>query len=155
MKRLPHPEIRIRPLRAGDAPALAAIDAQSNDPSWSAPQFERELQLKHSVALVAENTDGPVAFAIAWAIHGTAQLLQLAVRPDFRRRGIGRALLEAAMECSRARNCGRMELECRAENTAARNLYREFGFEVTGQRKEFYSTARKTSDAVLMECSLL
>ena len=75
-------------------------------------------------------------------------LLNLAVRPDQRRRGISRALLSHALERSRNLGVTVAWLEVRPSNTAARNLYKSFGFKEVGRRPGYYDDTKE--DAILL-----
>jgi len=84
--------------------------------------------------------------AIVWTVADEAQLLELAVTPSWRRRGVGAALVAAVLATAPAG--GRVVLEVEATNDAAIALYTSFGFERVGGRKGYYGLGR--GDAVLM-----
>jgi ribosomal-protein-alanine N-acetyltransferase len=75
--------------------------------------------------------------AVAWRVAGDAHVMELAVRPDARRRGVGSALLEAACAaaCSTGGAC---LLEVRESNSGAVALYTRSGFTLVGRRKAYY-----------------
>jgi len=72
----------------------------------------------------------------------------VAVSPDFRRRGIARSLVEALIDFSRKQSLSVMLLEVRNANLPAIELYASFGFEVVGRRPNYYKNPRE--DALLM-----
>jgi ribosomal-protein-alanine N-acetyltransferase len=78
-------------------------------------------------------------FVIFWVVADEMHLLNLAVHPAHRRRGISRALLTAAMEQARSRGAAVVWLEVRPSNQAALTLYRSFGFEEVGVRRNYYT----------------
>jgi [ribosomal protein S18]-alanine N-acetyltransferase len=83
--------------------------------------------------------------AIVWTVADEAQLLEVAVHPAWRRRGVGAALVAAVL--ARAPAGGSVVLEVAQSNDAAHALYASYGFEETGRRKGYY---RDGGDAVLM-----
>lgn len=77
-------------------------------------------------------------FALIRTIAGEAELLTLAVAPQQRRRGLGRAILLQTIEAARSRGADHMFLEVVADNLAAIRLYETTGFTRTGQRPNYY-----------------
>jgi ribosomal-protein-alanine N-acetyltransferase len=80
------------------------------------------------------------------------QIEDLAVLPALRCQGIGARLLRAALERARKKGAIRAVLEVRANNAIAQNLYRKFGFEVVGTRRDYYQ--QPAEDARVMVCDL-
>ena len=75
-------------------------------------------------------------------------IVNVAVAPAWRRQGVATALIERIFERARALGLTCLMLEVRVGNTAAQCLYRRFGFEVVGRRKDYYTDPRE--DALLM-----
>jgi ribosomal-protein-alanine N-acetyltransferase len=84
-------------------------------------------------------------------LGGEADLVNLAVVPAARRRGVGRRLLEAAVAFCRRRGVALLWLRVRASNHAARAFYLQAGFRTVGRFRAYYATPRE--DAVLMALS--
>lgn len=131
-------------LRAGvpsDADAISRIQSQAPEAS----QWQPEQYFEHHV-LVAER-EGRVAGFLVWrdTAPGEYEILNLAVSPPERRRGVGRALLKAALE----RCHGDVYLEVRVSNSAAIAFYASFGFISAGRRVGYY--AAPDEDAVVMK----
>ena len=120
----------LRPAARDDLAAIAAIQASSPEAS----QWEPASYLEHDcvVAIV----DGAVAgFLVSREIaDGEKEILNLAVDPSQRRRGVARLLLENELAGAR----GQWFLEVRESNAGARRFYESLGFRVTGQRKDYY-----------------
>ena len=90
------------------------------------------------VWLTLARVDGEIAaFALSRAILDEAELLLIAVRPAFRRRGIGAALLRGVIADARGRNVTQLHLEVRAGNEAVA-LYTAHGFAKVGERRAYY-----------------
>jgi [ribosomal protein S18]-alanine N-acetyltransferase len=93
----------------------------------------------------------PVGFLLAWIIPGEVHVLDVAVRPDARRRGLGRALLRDVIDDARARGATSMFLEVRRSNAPALALYRGLGFYAFNVRRAYYSDGE---DAIEMALAL-
>jgi len=100
------------------------------------------------VLVAAQDAAEPrlLGVAVAWRVAGDAQVMELAVRPGWRRRGLGGALLDAV--CSAASDArGECLLELRESNAAAAQLYERHGFVRVGLRRRYYADGEA---AVLM-----
>lgn len=134
--------IQIVPMTAAHIEAIAAIEQACFVDPWSAAGLEEELHNPCARFLVAE-TDGAVAGYLG--CHHVADegfIANVAVSPAFRRRGVARALIEAAKT---ADGLYRLTLEVRLSNAAAISLYEAAGFVCDGVRPRFYS--HPTEDA--------
>ncbi|HUE03462.1 MAG TPA: GNAT family N-acetyltransferase [Bryobacteraceae bacterium] len=121
-------------LRAGASDDLALVgEIQKASPEasqWDVPEY-----LKYELTVAV--SEGRVAgFAVARCLaEGESELLNLAVDPVFRRRGIARRLVAAIT----SRHRGMVWLEVRESNTNARKLYKSLGFVDTGSRPGYYT----------------
>jgi [ribosomal protein S18]-alanine N-acetyltransferase len=121
---------------------------------WSLASFRRELSLSFSrLMLAVMDQDGEGGGAIAgylcrWLVAGESHILNIAAHPDFRRRGVGMALMAEAVAEARGRKVSLMILEVRRSNLEARALYRKFGFEERRLRRNYYGPGE---DALVME----
>lgn len=143
------------------AEALDAVMAVMNvafDPgygeAWTEPQTLSMLAMPGvwlSLALV----DGrPAGFALNRIIADEAELLLLAVSPENRRQGVGRALVEHACNQTRDRNGVRLHLEVRHNNPAI-ELYSKAGFTLAGRRPGYYrGNDGQLYDALTLSCVL-
>lgn len=138
-------------MRCGDqVDQIMAVMARAFDPAfgeaWTRKQVEDALMLGNCHALVANAAGAPVAddeLGVGFSLSRTGfqeeELLLFAVLPEYRGRGIGRAILDRLGKAARARGATRLLLEMRRGNPAER-LYRNFGFTVIGARKDYYRT---------------
>ena len=85
-------------------------------------------------------------------IAGEGQIYNIAIAPEFRREGIGEALLRHLIDKADADGCKLVTLEVRSGNEAAMELYKKLGFREVGRRKGYY--AKGGEDAVLMDLDL-
>ncbi len=146
--------LRLRRAVPADVPRLAEIDAASPGGGWSEPSFEQELGLAWSRTVVAEDERGAVVgFAVYWLAAGEAELLNIAVAAEARRRGIAQRLVAELVSSARAVGAEWVLLEVRRGNEAARSLYARLGFVENGVRPGYYGPDGE--DAVLMELRLV
>jgi len=114
--------------------ALATVHATAFERPWDAAAFASLLAQPGVVALGEE--DG---FILIRSVLDEAEILTLAVRPEARRRGYGRSLVEASARHARAVGADRLYLEVAEDNAAALALYQATGFTVTGRRPGYYA----------------
>ena len=141
------------PARPDDAAKLAAIDAETNPSPWSADAFRESLARSRGFT-VRDEAGVVLGFVVYTAVAGACEILELAVTVRARQRGLGRKLLDAAIEDAVGEGARRCILEVRESNTAARALYASAGFLVDGRRKAYYRTPEGREDALLMSCDL-
>ena len=141
----------IAPLPAGAAEPLAELHAACfpEDP-WDAPALGRILALSGGFGFVAWQTDEPIGFALARDLGGEYEILSLGVLPDFRRGGIGRALLRAVIDEAVRHRVPSIVLEVAADNAPARRLYGNSGFVAVGHRPRYYRRSGETIDALIL-----
>ena len=146
--------MKLRPVTEADGPALAELHAASFDAPWAAGDILRFAGDRGGFALAVEADDGLAGFILCRSIAGEAEVLTLAVRPAARRRGIGRALLEAALVVVQP-TAASMFLEVAADNPGAVALYEGAGFETVGRRAGYYGRPSDGSvDAIVMRRTL-
>jgi ribosomal-protein-alanine N-acetyltransferase len=137
----------IKPMSVEDLEEVIGIESESFDQSWSCESFRSELEKNHLAKYLVACKDGKViGYGGMWVVLDEAHLTTLAVEKEWRRRGVGKALLHALTDHAAESGAVRMTLEVRPSNIAARRLYEEFGFTVRGVRKKYYLT----EDALFM-----
>jgi ribosomal-protein-alanine N-acetyltransferase len=125
-------------IRRGDAGDLAVV-ARIQESSPEASQWEPRDYLAHDFA-VAVCDDRVAGFAVARRVaNAESEILNLAVDPAFRRRGIGRMLVDEI----RLRHPGDIFLEVRESNQAARGFYERLGFQMVTVRPGYYERSRE------------
>jgi len=130
---------------------VRAIELASFSDPWSPRDFREALE-GHTVFLVAAAGNRPVGYVIARAAADEGELLNVAVEPASRGRGIARALVRAALARLARAGVGTVYLEVRESNRPARLLYRGLGFREVGRRPGYYRRPRE--DAVLLRAEL-
>jgi ribosomal-protein-alanine N-acetyltransferase len=141
----------IRNLGYGDLPQVIAIERRAFPTPWSLAMFVLELSKPSSLCLAAVEDDGSrggrlLGYTICSRYADVWHLMNIAVDPPRRRRGIGTALLTALIE--RAGADESYTLEVRPSNPGAITLYERFGFRSAGVRPRYYRDTGE--DAVIM-----
>ncbi len=127
---------------------LALIEEECFSVPWTVNGLKEELSNSHARFYVAV-CDGVVAGYIgAHNIVGEVYITNVAVKNSFRKKGIGKALVDHLVCEGISENADFVTLEVRKSNNNAIRLYEKTGFSVVGERKDFYSSPRE--DALLM-----
>lgn len=130
----------IREAVMSDILTVARIEIESFGDPWGAADFEQVLGVSHAIFLVAasgENED-VVGYAISLGVLDESEILNIAVAPAFRSRGLGGMLLDSSLNELDARGAEMTFLEVRESNVAARALYASRGFQELSRRRGYY-----------------
>ena len=141
--------VELRALGMADLDALEEIERVSYPAPWSRSMFAAELQKPGALAVGAYGDDGAlVGYAIVSRHVDVWHVMNVAVAPAYRRRGVARALLERLFEVTAADARRGYTLEVRVSNAGAIRLYERLGFEPRGVRRGYYTDNRE--DALIM-----
>jgi [ribosomal protein S18]-alanine N-acetyltransferase len=143
---------RIRSAVLADAAGFVEIERRCFSDPWSEASFREALISPWTFGLAAQGSRGVAGYLIAREAAGTGEILNLAVAPEFRRRGVGGALLHSGLAAFRRRNVTEVFLEVRESNHSARKLYAGHGFRPVGQRAAYYRNPRE--DALVLRLAL-
>jgi ribosomal-protein-alanine N-acetyltransferase len=148
--RPPQPGLVLRQAGREDVDRVVEIEREGFLHPWSRELVERELAHAWSRLLLAEDgRDGPVVgYIVFWVVHDEVHVLNVATAVAARRRGVGRALMEAAEEEGRRRGARLSTLEVRRSNAPAIALYVALGYRQIGVRPNYYAEERE--DAIVM-----
>jgi ribosomal-protein-alanine N-acetyltransferase len=136
---IPHAaETRIRALEPADVALATRIAERCFGSDTERPSFSDELGRSVARCWVAEREGALVGYALAWVVVDRAELMSIAVVPEARGAGLGRALLEHVAARCAAEGATELALEVRASNGAAIALYEAVGLERTGRRPRYY-----------------
>ena len=144
--------IIIAQMTAHDVPQVHAIERRSFSSPWDLESYYGELHNPSALYLVARAGERILGFGGMWMVEGEAHIVTLAVHPDYRRRGLGRQLLQALLQKARERNILIITLEVRVSNTPAQNLYTAYGFRIIAHRRRYYPD--NGEDAAVMALDL-
>ena len=153
-----HPEALTVPfslqrMKADDLAAVLAIERASFPNPWPATSFLGEIQntpVSHPYVAVSGSgdTERLIGYVLFWLIADEAQINNFAVHPDFRRRGIGLALMRKVLDLIQGLGGSYVILEVRQSNQAAQSLYLKLGFSEIGRRRSYYFNPEE--DALVM-----
>jgi len=160
-------------MEAGDLPDVLEIERASFPNPWSAALFLQELRLPFSRTIVAREStrvvrecttvagERPgageggattlVGYLCRWFVADEMHILNVAVHPAHRRRGIAGVLLAEALREARALRTEAVTLEVRRGNVGARRLYEALRFEEVGVRRNYYGSGE---DALIMRLAM-
>ena len=154
-------DIIIEEMNRDDLDEVVEIERASFPSPWTKGLFLQELDKEHSFNYVvragAKKVEGKekgsdlVGYIVFWKAADEMHILDFAVHPGFRMRGIGRRLLNHSISVAKSEGCLRSFLEVRKGNAVGLGMYESFGFEVIGERKRYYKDGE---DAIVMTRNL-
>jgi len=146
--------MKLTPATPEDAPDMAGVHAQAFDTPWDENDFEDLLDGEGIFGFVVRGDD-PAGVLICRVAAGEAEVLTVGVAPWARRRGVGEALMTAAIGMARQAGAEAMFLEVDVDNAGAVALYERLGFVRAGLRKAYYDRgANGRADALVMRLDL-
>jgi ribosomal-protein-alanine N-acetyltransferase len=147
----------LRPARLEDARSLEAIDASVNARPWNEGQFAAACTGtagQRETVLVVHQCDNVDGFIVYSRVLDEVSVHNIAVRASRQGQGLGQLLLKGSLEQMKQAGAARCLLEVRQSNTAALRLYEGNGFEMDGQRKNYYPGSGGRENALLMSKTL-
>ena len=144
----------IEPMRMEDLAEVLAIEQATFSNPWPRESFQYEIEknpLSYPTVARAKGIDGAeiAGYCVKWVVFDHMHIQNIAVRPEHQRRGLGRYLLEEALERGKRLGAKFVQLEVRESNRAAQRLYDFMGFRQVGKRKRYYSHPHE--DALLYQ----
>jgi ribosomal-protein-alanine N-acetyltransferase len=142
--------VELRPLQLRDLNAIERIERASYPTPWSRSMFASELAKPSSICIGAfdSDTDELVGYLVISRYVDAWHVMNVAVAPGNRRRGIATSLLERLFELTAGRGRRGYTLEVRVSNADAISLYERLGFKSRGVRRGYYTDNRE--DALIM-----
>ncbi len=145
---------RLRPLGAADLDAVMAIEQRAYEFPWSKGIFRDCLRVGYC-CWCYENAGGIEGYGVISVAAGESHVLNLTVRPESQRRGIGKKLMSHFVQLARRHDAELVMLEVRPSNQAAIGLYHKCGFNEIGVRRNYYPAENGREDALLFALSLV
>ena len=124
-------------------PAIAQLEKLCFSDPWSESSIETELSCRLSCWLVAMEGDALLGYVGSQTVIDESDMMNIAVHPDHRRKGIAEALIAALEEQLRQRGSKALTLEVRDSNVPAIALYEKLGFTQVGLRKNYYRNPKE------------
>ena len=142
----------IRKMTLQDAPAIADLEKLCFSDPWSEKSIASEVNNPLSYWLVAEENGEIAGYVGSQSVLDAADMMNLAVNPDYRCKGIGKALVDALTQHLMENNVIALLLEVRVSNSPAIALYEKLGFVQVGRRPKYYHNPRE--DALILRKEL-
>lgn len=137
----------IRPMEENDIPQLESIERECFSDFWSKELLKQTFEQKLDSSFVVEADCKIVGYINIRIIDSEAELMRIAVKNEFRGKGYAKLMMERMLCLVEAKEARIIRLEVRESNKAAIELYKSFGFEIEGVRKNYYNNP--SEDAVL------
>ena len=138
----------IEPMNASHVPQIAQLEKRCFSDPWSEKSIASELENPLSVWLVAVDGGQLIGYVGSQTVLGEMDMMNLAVAPEARRQGTGRALVLALVDALTEKGSHSLMLEVRVSNTPAQKLYESLGFSQVGRRPKYYVNPRE--DALIL-----
>lgn len=133
----------IRPMLVRDLEDVLKIESESYAEPWLREHFIYELQISRiSKSMVLEKGGKIVGYVGLWLLHPEIHVTNMTVSTEYRMQGLGTKLMEYVMNLALESKFKVVTLEVRHNNDAALALYRKFGFEIRGMRKNYYAAEK-------------
>ena len=143
----------IRRMKTDDIENVTELERLCFSVPWSERLLSEALESPVNICFVLEGCGRVIAYGIFQMLAGEGEILRIGVLPSERRKGLGSKVLEAMEGCARASQGECIFLEVREGNQGARKLYKSWGFEELGIRKNYYQNPRE--NAILMRLVLV
>lgn len=132
-------KIEITPMTIADLDEVYEIEKISFSMPWTKQMWMDEM-IKSQIAnhLVARLDGKILGYAGFWLIIDEAEIVNIAVHPEYRRKGIGNLLLKELLNLAKTKEAKLVTLEVRETNESAKKLYSKSGFQLIAIRKKFY-----------------
>ena len=140
--------IRLTTMTADHVAQVAALEKICFHDPWSENSVSSELKNPLSLWLVALDGETVVGYVGSQSVEGEADMMNVAVHPDYRRRGIARMLINELVDALAKQGNHSLALEVRSSNAPAIALYERLGFSQVGRRPNYYRNPKE--DALIL-----
>ena len=131
------PEVRLEPLTEALLEAVLQVEKRAYSHPWTRGNFVDSQQAGYQVQLLMGERS-LLGYFVAMEGVQEVHLLNITVAPEFQRQGWACVMLDALCVWSRGRGAQMLWLEVRKSNTRAAEVYRRYGFQLVGERKNYY-----------------
>ncbi len=138
-------------MKEKDLASVLKIENLSFTNPWHEAAFKGEIdndEISFPYVVIHRIQQKVIGYIVLWRVNKEVQISNIAIHPDFRRLGIGEAVIRQVLDELCGEKAEYVILEVRLSNLAAQSLYSKLGFKVLGIRKDYY--INPDEDAVLM-----
>lgn len=139
-------DIEVSQMTANDLEGIKKTLEKDFDDFWSSNILEKEIEAENSKVYIIKKDGKILGFGSISIVLDEAEITNIVVRKNFRGKKLSLFLMTVLIDYAIQSNCKKIHLEVNENNVIARRLYRKFGFDVVGSRKNYYNNA----NAVLM-----
>ena len=136
------------PMTQDHVAQIAQLEKLCFQDPWSENSIASELDNRLSLWLVALDRETVVGYVGSQSVMGWADMMNIAVRPDYRRMGIAKELVERLVAALHECDVSCLTLEVRVSNEPAKALYKQLGFVPVGRRPNYYRNPKE--DALIL-----
>ncbi len=137
-------EIKIRPMLNRDIISVVEIDRKCFSHPWGVNEFFREINYnKFGRYYVAELDKKIIGYIGSWFLGDLIHITTIAVDPEYRRKGVGKKLMDFIIDIGKNEKVKKVVLEVRVSNLIAQKLYEKLGFIIEKIKKEYYPDNRE------------
>ena len=140
--------MNITKMNSDHVPQIAYLETVCFHDPWSENSIASELENALSLWLVAVEGAEVIGYVGSQTVLGWTDMMNVAVHPDHRRKGVGEKLVLALEDALKGQESTCLTLEVRASNEPAKSLYEKLGFSEVGRRKNYYRNPKE--DALIM-----
>lgn len=140
--------LKIELMDENNVEGASQVEFQCFTDPWSTNLLKKEIENPLAYYIVIKIDEKVVAYAGFWDIAGDAQIMNVAVMPQFQGKKLGDILMKTMIDEAQKKNLESMSLEVRVSNEKAINLYQKYDFEIKGRRKNYYQD--NNEDAYIM-----
>ena len=144
----------IEVMNSSHVPQIAQLETLCFADPWSERSIASELDNQLAFWLVATEQAQVVGYIGSQTVMAETDMMNVAVHPDFRRKGIAEALIRTLVENLKEKGSHCLTLEVRASNMPAIALYEKLGFSEIGRRKNYYRNPREDARILRKEWAI-
>ena len=141
-------------MQQDDLATVIKIEESANQFPWSKKNFEDCLKAHNQAWVFVDENDEIIGFTIVQQVVDEAHLLNLCIKPNKQRQGLGRVILNHVIDFANSISSVVIVLEVRSSNQRAQQLYLSAGFNEMSVRKNYYPASNGREDAILMGMDL-
>ncbi len=144
--------LKMQSMTPADIDRVCELEKKIFPNPWSGVAFMSELLAPYSRSFVVLDGEDIAAYGVTWFLDEEFHVANIAVADSYRKRGIATFMMNEFLRMCRKAGIKTAHLEVRRSNHSAIKLYRKFGFNVSGIRKNYYETEHE--DALMMSCKI-